>query len=558
MLGPLEVVGDDGPVVLARPRERCILASLALEPNRVVSVDRLVEQAWDGEPPRTAENGLKVAVSRLRQMLGPDGPKHIQTQPPGYLLVAAPAETDSGAFLRLADRGRAAFAAGDAAGAADILRGALALWRGPVLADMADRSFVQVAAVGLEEARLSTIEDRIDADLACGRARELVAELEDLVQQHPLRERLWHHYLLALYRSDRQGDALRAYERVRVLLADELGIDPGPELRALERDILGHAPSLDFVAGDAPVARHNLPPERGPFIGRSDEAEALSAAIRAERVVTVTGAAGIGKSRLARRCGTDLLDEFPGGVWLADLSALPDTAGPDDVAALIGIEPTAPYLVLLDNCDTAIDGAALFVHRLVDRAPHATIVATCCQPMRIRGELVVRIGPLPLPDCVALFTERMRRTNPSLEVTPELTTTIEQICSHLDGHPLAIGLAASRTRLLGPTAILDRLDDWFGLLVGGDRSTIAHHKTLVSLLEWNIGLLADDEKALLTRMAAHDDDLALDVIEATCGGDPIAEGGVLTALEALIDRGLVEPVGGGYHLLRPVRDYARR
>src|SRR5262245_43424195 len=238
ILGPLEVVADGAQLSLGGAQQRAVLALLLTRPNEVVSVDRLTHELWAGEPPRTAANTLQYYVSRLRKLLGAD---RIETRPPGYAIRVEPGELDLERFEGLVARG-----------GAEALRDALALWRGPPLAEFAFATFARAEIARLDELRLAALEARIDADLADGRHAAVVGELEALVLEHPLRERLRAQLMLALYRSGRQAEALAAYQDARRALVDELGIEPGAELQRLEKAVLVHDPSLDRV-----------PPERG-------------------------------------------------------------------------------------------------------------------------------------------------------------------------------------------------------------------------------------------------------------------------------------------------------
>ncbi len=249
LLGPVEVERGGDPVALGGQKPRALLAVLALEPGRVVSVDRLVEALWPGDPPETAAHAVQVYVSQLRKALGPV----IATRAPGYVLELPPERIDLHRFERLATEGRAALETGDAASAEVGLREALALWRGPALADFVYEPFAQTQIARLEELRATVLEERIEADLALGRHVQLVAELEALVQADRLRERPRAQLMLALYRSGRQADALAAYRDARETLVEELGIDPGPELRELEAAILRQDDSL--LLEETPLAK---------------------------------------------------------------------------------------------------------------------------------------------------------------------------------------------------------------------------------------------------------------------------------------------------------------
>lgn len=262
ILGPLEVVVDDGPLRLGHGKERALLALLLLRANEVVSTDRLIEDLWRDGAPATAPKALQVYVSRLRKTLGADV---LATRPPGYAVVVAPEQLDLTRFERLVENARQV----GPVDAASMLRDALSLWRGDPLAEFADELFAQTEILRLQELRLSAVEDRIDADLALGRHADVVAELESLVSRNPYRERLRRQLMLALYRSGRQADALAAYQDARRALTDGLGLEPGEELKELERQILAHdealaVPELPAQAtpGDVGVQEVALLPRR--------------------------------------------------------------------------------------------------------------------------------------------------------------------------------------------------------------------------------------------------------------------------------------------------------
>ncbi|MDQ3875236.1 MAG: AfsR/SARP family transcriptional regulator, partial [Actinomycetota bacterium] len=250
ILGPLEVHAGGRTVPLGGGKQRAVLAILLLHANQPVSTNRLIDELWGDEPPDTAAKAVQVYVSQLRKVLQPPGsPEVLLTRPSGYQLQLEPDELDLHRFERLTAGARRALANGHAARASGMLREALALWRGPALADFALEPLAQVESARLEELRLAALEDRIDADLALGRHADLVAELEALVSQYPFRERLRGQLMLALYGSGRQAEALDVYQKTRRVLVDELGIDPSMGLQRLEKAILRQDPALDAPAG---------------------------------------------------------------------------------------------------------------------------------------------------------------------------------------------------------------------------------------------------------------------------------------------------------------------
>jgi DNA-binding SARP family transcriptional activator len=329
VLGPLEVEADGGPVALGGPKERLLLALLLTRPNQVVSVEALLRGLWREQPPRSAGKTLQSHVMRLRRVLEPDRARGaaaevLITREPGYLLRVPPESLDATRFEELIAAARRALASGADEKAASMLRRALGLWRGQAFEEFLDSDFAAAESNRLGELRLVALEDRIEADLRLSRHRELVAELEGLVKEHPLRERLWTQLLLALYRSGRQADALLAYRRARSILVEELGIDPGTDLRRLHAAILAQDSGLDLrrpvetATAPAPELPQALEPVGPPFVGRSAELAWLEAAwtsaTRDEGGVTfLAGGQGIGKTRLAAELAGMVHDQ---GGWV--------------------------------------------------------------------------------------------------------------------------------------------------------------------------------------------------------------------------------------------------
>jgi DNA-binding SARP family transcriptional activator len=319
VLGPVEVWADERPLDLGGAKQRAVLAVLLLNANEVVSSERLIDELWGEQPPATATKLVQGYVVGLRKELGADS---IVTRASGYALPVAGAQLDALEFARLT---------GEAGGqpparAADTLRAALALWRGPALAGVALEGPGRHQAERLNELRLEALTDRVEADLACGRHRELAGELEALVALHPLRERLSAQLMLALYRSGRQADALRVYRETRRVLTDELGLHPGPELQGLEKAILNQDPALVAPAAPSAGAAASLPSPPTPLTGRNRELREAGALLSGHRLVTLTGPGGSGKTRLALALAGEATADFPDGVHWVSLQALRDPA----------------------------------------------------------------------------------------------------------------------------------------------------------------------------------------------------------------------------------------
>jgi DNA-binding SARP family transcriptional activator/Tfp pilus assembly protein PilF len=353
LLGPLLVADGGRPVVVSAPRQRVLLAALLLSAGRVVSVDTLAEVLWDGQPPVGARAALHSAIQRLRSTLGPAGAALIATRPPGYALQLGDGELDVRQFALLAARGQAAAGARSWVQAADLLREALGLWRGEALADIPSQALRAREVPPLDDERLQVLGLRIDADLRLGRHREIAAELRQLVAAHPLLEHFHAQLMLALYRGGRQGDALAAYQDARRVLADELGIDPGPELQDLHQRILAADPELLLPPGTQPPATPPPPAARSPqeatlepvvprqlpvavrhFAGRAGALKMLADLIAetgetgpALVISAIDGTAGVGKTALAVHFAHQVAGRFPDGQLYVNLRGF-DPAGP--------------------------------------------------------------------------------------------------------------------------------------------------------------------------------------------------------------------------------------
>ncbi|MBO0883833.1 MAG: winged helix-turn-helix domain-containing protein, partial [Mycobacterium sp.] len=332
ILGPLEVLVNGSTVTVSAGKQRVVLVSLLVAANRVVSAERLVELVWEDAPPAKPRNALQTYVMRLRRLLGGSsqgGP--VFTGQAGYGIEVAADALDLDHFTDLVRRGRAALDGEDAVGGKDLLGQGLGLWRGEPLSDVPSETLRREVVPGLMEQWLGAVESRLEADLALGRHVEVLPELRELTAQHPLRERLWAQQMRALYQSGRQAEALECYRTVSELLVEELGVDPGQELRELYQQVLTADPVLTSPAvvrsvsvGASREGVRRLPAEITSFVGRETELAAGRRALQTERLVTLTGVGGVGKTRLAMRLAGQVEPEYPDGVCLADLAALTD------------------------------------------------------------------------------------------------------------------------------------------------------------------------------------------------------------------------------------------
>ncbi|HEY3479247.1 MAG TPA: BTAD domain-containing putative transcriptional regulator, partial [Streptomyces sp.] len=660
ILGATRVLAaDGGEVALGGPRRRALLALLLLDAGRVVTPERLIDGLDGEEAPAGVGNAVQSQISRLRQVL----PVPIEGHPAGYRLAVDPDQVDAHRFQRLASEGRAALAGGDLEKAAELLRDALALWRGPALADVGGAPFAAAQIVRLEELRVGAAEDHVEAELALGHHRTLVAELGELVSAHPLRERLRGQFMRALYGSGRQSEALEAYEDARRELADSLGADPGPELAAVhlavlrgdpallpdpspgpaarpgnvprETDTDGHVPrETPSAASPSPAApvtspapaetaapaapQHVLPAQLTSFVGRAEELERIAERLAHQRLVTLIGPGGAGKTRLAVEAagryagdacfvelagltdGAELPQAVLGALGLREGGLLPSGgggahgAGPDPVARITAALDGRPMLLVLDNCEHVVADAARLAERLLSASPRLRLLATSREALGITGEALSPVPTLGVPrtgtdraavlesPAVRLFTERATAVRPDFDPAADLDSVL-RLCLALDGLPLAIELAAARLRSLSVTEIAARLgalpdDDYpyslgvrpdalFRLLSRGSRTAQPRQRSLRGVVDWSWDLLPEDERAVLRRASVFAGDWTLDAAEAVCAdpapgaGAGIASDDVLDLVDALVDKSLVvaqSPDDTGrvrYRLLESIRAY---
>ena len=594
VLGQLAVSTEDGrPVRIPEAKVRALLAALLVHQGHPVPVRRLLDDLWGADLPGNPTNTLQTKVSQLRKALEeaqPGGRQLVVHQGGGYALHVEPDSVDVHRFRSLVDGARAA---GDPKAKVALLADALALWRGPALAEFTDEPFAVAAARRLEEEHLVAVEEQTQARLRLGQYGELTVELGQYVARHPLRERLRGGYARALYGSGRPSEALDTLAELRHRLAEEQGLELSPELVALRQAILTQDPSLGVV--EVPRAPGNLPVPLIELVGRAQAVRRTRDALAASRLVTLTGPGGVGKTALAVESARQLVEQFPDGVWLVELAEVSaiDGAGAlaQAVVAALGIQERAPgaradpvdrlvsflagkrALIVLDNCEHVITASAGLATRLLSSVEEPRILATSREALGIAGEVLLEVPPLELPEpaekpdvsavtgssAVRLFTARASAASPEFTVDEDNAATITAICARLDGIPLALELAAARVRVLGPAELLSRLDDRFALLTTGHRDAPARQRTLRAAIDWSWRLLSQAEQTVLRRLAVHLGGCTLEAAEQVCSGSGVAAAEVLDVLTRLVDRSLVVVVADratGQHRYRLLESIA--
>jgi len=546
VLGPVEVRRDGEPVPVPGGKTSELLVRLALEAGVSVRADRLVDDLWGGAV--TNRNTLQSKVARLRRALG--DPSAVASGEGSYKLAVEPDEVDALRVLGDAATAAQRLDAADHRGAAEVSATALECYRGEVLPSTGDWAAPHRAR--LEAARVMLVETQLSARLHLG--DDVVGELEAAVVADAYREGLWELLITALYRAGRQADALATYQRVRSRLADDLGLAPGPRLQQLEQQILNHDPALRAPAG-------NLPSLSTELVGRETEIAALAELLQRDRLVELVGPGGIGKTAVAIATGRRL----SGAVWLARLES---AATADDVldtviaalnvtggeAALFERLKGTAAVVILDNCEHILDAAAELAVRLLDAARGLRILCTSQVPLGVDGEAVFELAPLALPDAMTLFTRRAAARRGS-----EADAAVRELCRSLDGLPLAIELAAARTKTLSIAEITRRLDDRFSVLSDPTSRRPERRRALKATIQWSYELLFPDDKRGLWALATFAGGAPLPAVEFVLEALDVPASAAIDVVGRLAGRSLVIVDDEGavrYRLLDSIRAYA--
>jgi predicted ATPase/DNA-binding SARP family transcriptional activator len=588
VLGTLEIEIDGALVALGGPNPRRFAEALLSAEGSAVSDPVLAELVWGAHPPDDIRGGLRVLASRLRSALGPGGRGVLTRVESGYRLAVAVESTDHGRFTELVGEGVRLLADREARKAAQAFESALMLWRGQPWAALGDALVAEAARVTLVELQAMAVEGLQAARLELGDAAAAVAALSAAVAEAPYRERRWELLALGLYRSGRQAHALAELRRARGLLVDELGVEPGPALRDLERRMLTHDPTLlgpRTIA--APLAEPDPIRPRRPgitrpwssLVGRADELQTLDDLLTHQRLVTLLGPAGVGKTRLALDHATTR-DPGRGEVWLARLAevhAAQDVA--TAVAAAVGVVHLAgdlvaltqhaladrPGLLVLDNCEHLTDPVGVLTPRLLAGCPDLRILATSRAPIDVDGEHILPLQPLPVLDehgddgaAVTLLFDRVRSNRAGWRPSDAERRAGREICTMLDGLPLAIELAAARERAFGLAAIATHLAGRLDVLATAPKGSLNPHTSLDAAIGWSVEQLGPADRAMLLRLWPFEGGFSWQAAEAVHPPDTDA---VLAALASLVDRSVLSTDTSSdparYRMLETVRRYCR-
>jgi pentatricopeptide repeat protein len=565
-LGPLLVERSDGEQPCSGAKQAAILATLTMNVNRRVANDDLIVAAW-GYDASVSTSTLENHVWRLRQLLDPTHGRtansSLLNESGGYRLVLASDAVDSLVFEDLAKRSRAMLADGDAFGALHSCEAALSLWRGDPYEAVGHTTAASAATAKITELREQMIERRVDALLAVGDVSGALADLQLLTTQHPFRERLWAQLMTALARSGRVEEALQIFQRVRSLMRGELGVEPGPELQRLHMQILAQEterePNARERASGPASTGVRVPRPTSLLVGREYELAELESWLTSKPLVTITGPGGSGKTRLAIEVALASVKRFADGVWFVDLTTVTDSRlVVDAITSTLGLvvgdrtplETIVDYvrarqlLLVIDNCEHVLEGIAETAEALRGDGSGSVLLTTSREPLDVGREAVWELDPLPLeadtadpgapPAATQLFVARM--AGPP---GPDDLPLIGQICEAVDGLPLAIELAAARTRWFSLAEIIQQVTDDPSRLTRIGRGPADHRTTLWNAIEWSHRLLTRTEQAIHRRLSVLPGPFTLPVATAVTQGNDLDVGDIPGGLARLAHRSLL-------------------
>jgi predicted ATPase/DNA-binding SARP family transcriptional activator len=577
VLGEVDLTTEEGAKPIGSRLQRVLLAALALDRGQVVSNGKLADRVWGTDLPANPVASLQSHVSRLRRSL-PDEIE-ITTVGDGYRLDV----TDDGLDAVVFELSFRRACGSESPDRVPVIELALDLWRGTPYSDLDDPAATS-EATRLDEMRQSLIELRAESLLESGRTHEAIADLENLRGQYPIRERPVELLMRAYVELGRKTDSLRVYQELRTRLGEELGLEPAPELRALEEAIL-----TEDVVAERPRSRPSGLPRApaialpaSPFHGREVELAAVVGLLTDHRIVTIVGPGGVGKTRLAVHAAHEAGSRYPAGTWLIELASVRDAGQiPEVVATALGVIHQTDMdlldrivdhigerrtLLVLDNCEHLVDEAARFVAALASGTPSVTVLATGREALNIDGERLYRLDPLTVEAddgdtaAVRLFADRAAAVHPGFELDQTNRPVVERICRGLDGLPLAIELAAARLATLSLDEVVAGLEERFDVFNRGRRTADERQRSLRASVEWSCQQLDEDQLDMFARLSVFAGRFTATAAEEVCG----SPGGGSTAgdvLADLVERSLlVERREAGaatrYGFLETIRVYA--
>lgn len=533
ILGPIQIWVDGEERAPSGRVRRSILGLLALRPDQVIAADILIDAVWDGSPPTTARASLQMHITQIRRSVAVD--ELIVTEGSGYRLALTEDDIDAHRFTHLTRMGLDHLREGRFRVAAETLKAAVELWFDPPLSDLSHLEAVHTETTELvalyQEARIAFVEASLEIS---GWAPD-VGQLERLVEDFPMDERAWGLLAIGLYRSTGQADAIDALRRASNALAEELGIEPGPRLRRIEDQVFAQSPELS----PPEPPRVDLPAFATRFLGRGDDVRRLSKAVLEQRLTTLVGTGGMGKTRLAVEVATQTASGFQGGVFYIGLQAIDDPKLIDTtITARVGGD-RAPFshspdevigdrmiLLILDNCEHVVDAVAETSRRLLSSCPELTILATSRVPLEVAGETIWVIRPLETVDtsssttdileseAVGLFVDAARRVNPDFDLTGDRIREVAEICRDLAGMPLAIELAASQCDVLTLKDIQRRVSRFETKSGAGAEGALGDD--IDQMVESSLDLLEGSHRRLFESMAVFSTPVDRETLSAVC------------------------------------------
>jgi predicted ATPase/DNA-binding SARP family transcriptional activator len=604
MLGTFRLSVDGVPVEAARwsrRKSKLLVKLLALQPQHQLHREQIIELLWPDQGFSASVNNLYKTVHATRRALEPElvsgNDSHFILTQDQHVMLRAPHELwiDIEVFQRFAS---------DALKHADVraCEAALSLYQGDLLAEDPYEDWINARREQLRQTYHSLLSKFSKLYKELGQYERSVSLLEELIARDVLNEQAYRQLMLLYALQGKRHEALRLFEQCRGVLRREINAEPDKTtIGVYEQIVAGHVrllpqDNLEKLKGERPagqrqgITRTNLPLQVTSFVGREQEIARVKQLLKGNRLLTLTGAGGIGKTRLGLQVAADVLAQYPDGVWLVELAGLTDPQLlPRIISNTLGVRQkpgrtllstldeylrVRRMLIVFDNCEHLVETVATVIEHLLSRSPELHILATSRQALDLAGEAVWQVSALSLPsssqpagdtnlleyEAVQLFVDRVSSSNPKWALTEQNEPAVARLCRRLDGIPLALELAAARVKILTVEEIVAKLDDRFDLLFSGSRTVMPRHQTLRAAIDWSYSLLQLAERTLLHRVSVFAGGWTLAAAESICAGDGIESCAVLTLLSHLIDKSLVivEPQGAEsrYRLLETIRQYA--